>query len=124
MAEHRILAKPPKRLAVVDQADCSGCAGSPACVSYCETVFFKEQVVDAIRTVKSPEGPFELAFVEADLCIGCGLCAKVCPWEAITMHDCEGAQRVEPLLTLVAWPEGPSVPDGGQPLPDPGGEAG
>ncbi len=124
MAEHRLLAKPPKRLAVVHQADCSGCAGAPACASYCETVFAKKQVVDAIRTVKSPEGPFELAFVEADLCIGCGLCAKVCPWEAITMHDREEAQRIEPLLTLVAWPEGPLVPDGGPPLPDPGGEAG
>jgi ferredoxin len=109
VAEHRILPKPPKRLAVVDQTDCSGCGGSPACASYCETVVAKKQVVDAIRTVRSPEGPFELAFVEADLCIGCGLCAKVCPWEAITMYGREEAQRIGPELTLVAWPEDSSA---------------
>ena len=32
MGPHKFLPKPPKRLAVVDQNSCSGCAGSPACV--------------------------------------------------------------------------------------------
>ena len=72
MAAHKFLPKPPKRLAVVDQNSCSGCAGSPACVTYCETVTVREKVVDAIRTVDWPGSPFELAVVEYDKCIGCG----------------------------------------------------
>ena len=32
-APHKFLKKPPKRLAVVDQNACSGCAGAPACVA-------------------------------------------------------------------------------------------
>jgi len=103
MAEHRFLKKPPKRVAVVDQSSCSGCAGSPACQAYCETVTVKNEVVDAIRTVKSPESPFELCFVEFDKCIGCALCVGVCPWEAITMHGYDEAAKVAPKLTLVRY---------------------
>ncbi|MFQ5807884.1 MAG: 4Fe-4S binding protein [Phycisphaerae bacterium] len=108
MAEHRFLNKPPKRLAVVDQSSCSGCAGSPACQSYCETVEFKKSPVDAIRTVKSPENPFELCVVEFDKCIGCGLCAGVCPWDAITMYSYEEALMAAPDLTLVRYDGAPS----------------
>jgi Fe-S-cluster-containing dehydrogenase component len=110
MTEHRILSKPPKRLAVVDQSGCSGCAGSPACQSYCETVTAKKLVVDAIRTVKSPESPFELAIVEPDRCIGCGLCATACPWEAISMHSYEDAVKVAPGVTLVGYDGPPGNP--------------
>jgi Pyruvate/2-oxoacid:ferredoxin oxidoreductase delta subunit len=101
MAEHKFLAKPPKRLAVVDQNSCSGCAGSPACVTYCETVTVKEKVVDAIRTVAWPGSPFELAVVEYDKCIGCAICVAVCPWDAITMYSYEEGLKVAPELTLV-----------------------
>ena len=85
IAKHVFLPKNPKRLAVVDQTGCTGCAGSPACVTFCETVTVKKNVVDAIRVVKSGEGPFELAYIELDKCIGCALCAEVCPWDAIHM---------------------------------------
>ncbi|MFQ5718188.1 MAG: 4Fe-4S dicluster domain-containing protein [Acidobacteriota bacterium] len=85
LAPHQFLRKNPKRLAVVDQSGCTGCAGSPACVTFCETVTVKKQVVDAIRMVKSDEGPFEVAYIELDKCIGCSLCAEVCPWETIHM---------------------------------------
>ena len=85
IAKHVFLPKNPKRLAVVDQTGCTGCAGSPACVTFCETVTVKKKVVDAIRVVKSDEGPFELAYIELDKCIGCALCAEVCPWDAIHM---------------------------------------
>ncbi len=106
MAEHRFLKKPPKRVAVVDQSSCSGCAGSPACQAYCETVTMKKEVIDAIRTVKSLESPFELSFVEFDKCIGCSLCAGVCPWDAITMYDYEEAMKVATELTLIRYDGG------------------
>ena len=94
--KNRFLKKPPKRLAVVDQNHCSGCANSPACVAFCETVTVKDQVVDAIRYVRSPEAPNFLAVIEFDKCIGCALCAEVCPWEAITMYNFDEAwERVE-----------------------------
>jgi ferredoxin len=106
MAEHKFLKKPPKRLAVVDQTACSGCAGSPACVSFCETVTVKELIVDAIRVVPAPENPFDLAVIEFDKCIGCALCVKACPWDAIAMHSFEEADAVAEAVTLVPYPAG------------------
>ena len=99
------LKKPPKRLAVIDQNSCSGCANSPACVAFCETVTVKDAVVDAIRYVSSPELPNNLAIIEYDKCIGCALCAEVCPWEAITMYNFDEAWDVAPEVTLVPYSE-------------------
>lgn len=101
MGKHKFLPKPPKRLAVVDQNGCSGCAGSPACIAYCETVMVRKDVVDAIRAVPWPGSPFELAVVEYDKCIGCGICATACPWDAITMYSYEEAMELEADVTLV-----------------------
>jgi Fe-S-cluster-containing hydrogenase component 2 len=101
--QNRYLKKPPKRLAVIDQTGCSGCANSPACVAFCETVTVKDQVVDAIRYVSSPDAPNNLAIVEYDKCIGCALCAEVCPWETITMHNFEDAWDAHPPVTLVEY---------------------
>jgi len=100
-APHKFLKKAPKRLAVVDQNMCSGCAGAPSCVSFCETVTVKDAVVDAIRVVRVEGHPFELAYIEFDQCIGCALCAQVCPWDAITMYDTPEAYRVLDGITLL-----------------------
>ena len=103
--KNRFLKKPPKRLAVIDQNSCSGCANSPACVAFCETVTVKDAVVDAIRYVSSPDAPNNLAVIEYDKCIGCALCAEVCPWDAITMYNFEEAWDVAPEVTLVPYSE-------------------
>ena len=101
--KNRFLKKPPKRLAVVDQNSCSGCANSPACVAFCETVTVKDQVVDAIRYISSPDAPNNLAIIEYDKCIGCALCAEVCPWDAITMYNFEEAFDAAGQVTLVLY---------------------
>jgi Fe-S-cluster-containing hydrogenase component 2 len=101
--KNKFLKKPPKRLAVIDHSSCSGCANSPACVAFCETVTVKNQVVDAIRYVSSADSPNNLAIVEYDKCIGCALCAEVCPWEAITMYNFEEAWEVHGQVALVAY---------------------
>ena len=103
--KNQFLKKPPKRLAVIDHNSCSGCANSPACVAFCETVTVKDAVVDAIRYVSSPELPNNLAIIEFDKCIGCALCAEVCPWEAITMYNFDEAWDVAPEVTLVPYSE-------------------
>jgi translation initiation factor RLI1 len=100
---HKFLKKPPKRLAVVDQNGCSGCANSPACVAFCETVTVKDQVVDAIRFVSSPDAPNNVAVIEYDKCIGCALCAEVCPWETIVMYNFDEAWDREGEATLVPY---------------------
>ena len=101
--KNKFLKKPPKRLAVVDHNNCSGCANSPACVAFCETVTVKDQVVDAIRYVASPEQPNNLAIIEYDKCIGCALCSEVCPWEAITMYNFDEAWDAAAGVTLVPY---------------------
>ena len=101
--KHKFLKKPPKRLAVVDHTNCSGCANSPACVAFCETVTVKDQIVDAIRYVSSPDAPNNLAVIEFDKCIGCALCAEVCPWEAITMYNFDEAWDAAVRETLVPY---------------------
>jgi ferredoxin len=124
--KNRFLKKPPKRLAVVDQNACSGCANSPACVAFCETVTVKDQVVDAIRYVASADAPNNLAVIEFDKCIGCALCSEVCPWDAITMYNFEEAWDVVPQVTLVPYspeldvnpnPEEPPAEAAGAPPP-------
>ncbi len=101
--KNKFLKKPPKRLAVVDQHGCSGCANSPACVAFCETVTVKDQIVDAIRYVKSTDHPNNLAVIEYDKCIGCALCAEVCPWETITMLNFDEAWDYAEQVTVVPY---------------------
>jgi Pyruvate/2-oxoacid:ferredoxin oxidoreductase delta subunit len=124
MGKHRFLPKPPKRLAIVDQNSCSGCAGSPACVAYCETVTVRKDVVDAIRTVDWPDSPFELAVVEYDKCIGCGICATACPWDAITMYSHDEGLKVAPDVTLVPYEDEPEEDDAVAPPATEGADSG
>jgi formate hydrogenlyase subunit 6/NADH:ubiquinone oxidoreductase subunit I len=85
-------------------------------VTFCETVTVKNQVVDAIRVIKDPNSPFELAYIELDKCIGCALCAEVCPWETIHMFFHEEGLEKDGAFTLVS-PEGVNRPAEEPPRP-------
>jgi ferredoxin len=77
----------PHILAVINE-NCTGCAGSPACVEYCP-------VEDCMYWSPDPDhAPFGRIIVDPLLCIGCKLCTSKgpdgaflegCPWDAIDM---------------------------------------
>lgn len=77
----------PHILAVILD-NCTGCAGSPACVDYCP-------VAECMYWVKDEDHPpFGRIVVDPLLCIGCKLCTSKgpdgaflegCPWDAIAM---------------------------------------
>ncbi|MBI3951436.1 MAG: 4Fe-4S binding protein [Acidobacteria bacterium] len=69
--------KKPKWLAVIDESGCTGCE---VCIYFCP-------VADGIIKLPGPEFPSVNAVcrVVDEQCIGCGACARACPWEAIQM---------------------------------------
>jgi ferredoxin len=79
----------PKQLAVITE-NCTGCAGSPACVPYCPV----EACMFWIPDEDHP--PFGRIEVDKALCIGCAKCTSKgpdgtfldgCPWDAIEMVE-------------------------------------
>ena len=79
----------PKILAVINDA-CTGCGGSPICVTECP-------VDNCMLEVQNPDAP-QFIRIEVDplLCIGCKKCItkgpmdtllEGCPWDAIDMID-------------------------------------
>ncbi len=92
--------KIPKELAVINDA-CTGCAGSPVCVTYCPV----EECMFWVPDEDHP--PFGLIEVDYQLCIGCKKCISKgpddtyldgCPWDAIDMvpiGDVEGQLSVK-----------------------------
>jgi len=116
MPEHKFLNTHPRRLAVVNQNGCSGCSGSPACASICETVTVRGAAVDAIRLLNAPESPFYVCLVETHKCIGCGRCVPACPWKTITMHPYQEALQIRAMVSL------PILMTSGRPHPQPEGE--
>ncbi|MFQ5482698.1 MAG: 4Fe-4S ferredoxin [Nitrospinaceae bacterium] len=81
----------PKILAVINDA-CTGCAGSPICITECP-------VDNCMYEVQNPEAPhFNRVEVDPLLCIGCKKCItkgpmdtflEGCPWDAIDMVSLE-----------------------------------
>ena len=79
--------KIPREIAIITE-NCTGCAGSPACVEYCPV----EDCMYWVPDLEHP--PFGCIEVVAQLCIGCKKCTSKgpdgmfldgCPWDAIEM---------------------------------------
>ncbi len=84
--------RPPKNLAVIDQAGCTGCE---VCIVFCPA--------DCIYWVPGDEnaGIGPVVDVDYELCIGCTLCAQYCPWDTIYMIPYKEALEVAaPQLTI------------------------
>ena len=79
--------KKPPLLAVINEC-CTGCAGSPVCITYCPV----EECMYWVEDEDNP--PFGRIEVDYQLCIGCKKCISKgpddtfldgCPWDAIDM---------------------------------------
>ncbi|EWS63599.1 Nitrogen fixation protein rnfB [Hydrogenophaga sp. T4] len=106
--------------AALPQTQCTRC-GYPDCASYAEAVASGEAGINqcppggtegierlASLTGRSPsplnpsngiEGPLTLAVIDEDWCIGCTLCIKVCPTDAIVGSNKRMHTVIEPFCT-------------------------
>ena len=105
--------RPPKNLAVIDQAGCTGCE---VCVVFCPA--------DCIYWAQTPQGVNPVVEVDYDLCIGCTLCAQYCPWDTIYMLPFDDGLAKAPELTLYksTGPEITAMPAGRTRPAESGGE--
>ena len=61
--------------------------------------------MDCIDKVSDPVHPgyaMGVCTIDLQVCIGCKLCAQVCPWDVITMVPTEVVQRVPAMAELIA----------------------
>ncbi|MEI8133984.1 MAG: 4Fe-4S binding protein [bacterium] len=75
-----------------------GCTCCDVCVEFCP--------VDCIYHIPGPEhilaeNPHAsmngVVMIDEDVCIGCKLCAKYCPWETIEMIDSDALEEARSL---------------------------
>lgn len=86
--------KKPKAIARIDQDGCTGCE---VCIYFCP-------VLGCIVKTVGPEFSELTGVCEvlAELCIGCGLCVRECPWDTIQMVPLESlaAEIASPRPTV------------------------
>lgn len=106
--------------AALPQTQCTRC-GYPDCASYAQAVADGEacinqcppgghegierlaaitgQVVSDLNPANGIEGPLTLAVIDEDWCIGCTLCIKACPTDAIVGSNKRMHTVIEPYCT-------------------------
>lgn len=118
-------------LAVLPQTQCTRC-GYPDCAAYAEAIAAKHapinqcppggqagierlatvsgQAAQPLNPIHGQEGPRKVAYIDEDWCIGCTLCIKACPVDAIVganqrMHSvletyCTGCELCLPVCPV------------------------
>lgn len=85
------------------------CSACDACYHRCPQGIHISDVMRAVRNISIRQGgqpPFETASVDTDICSGCSTCARVCPYQAITMIQKEAqgivhkVSYVDPTLCM------------------------
>ena len=66
------------RVAIINDQRCKPKKCAQECRKHCPVVKLGKMCIEATPTSK-------IAFIAENLCIGCGLCVKKCPFEAITI---------------------------------------
>lgn len=77
----------------------AGCCQGPKDIA--ETIAqARAAAASALIPLMRGEVPMEAAsaWVEAELCAGCGQCAQVCPYQALSLHPVRKVMKVNPLL--------------------------
>ena len=100
MAEATKVKKRPKLMAVIIEDGCTGCE---VCIDFCP-------VPECIVAVDGPDkdNPTfqQTVRVVDELCIGCRLCEKNCPWECIDMIPIAEYDRDYVRITGLGTPVG------------------
>lgn len=95
------------REAVLSSAEIWRCSACDACYPRCPKQIHVSDVMKAIRTIAIREGyssPGPTAQVDEDLCSGCAVCTRACPYGAIERVEVavngsqRGVARVDPNL--------------------------
>lgn len=82
------------------------CTACDICYPACPQKIHISGVINAVKTLAVEAGHktiFKTAVVDAQTCVACGLCVKVCPYEAITLVDTKVPFRgMIPIATVDA----------------------
>lgn len=91
--------KRPKELAVVIEANCTGCE---ACVAFCPV-----DCIEKVPESKYTDTCIPPVQIRYDECIGCEICLRVCAklaWDAIVMRPTDEVEAELGLKIHQTWP--------------------
>lgn len=67
---------------IIDAKRCTGCL---QCYMHCPDGAIRKVVSDTLPSTSEGVSPSSVVFVDLDFCKGCGICARVCRFDAIAM---------------------------------------